>query len=172
MRRRLGEALTLAAILSVMACATNQVKEAHVQLKPQTSVTEVWVARVSPLERQSADEKQVTTAQTETVVIHFDLNSARIRPIEAERIKRAAVRLRKEAVGVDVKGYTCWMGPKDFNNWLAVARAKAVADMLSEQGVRVRSVSGLGKCCYVDSRRAEVNRRAEIVPLSGVLGDR
>jgi outer membrane protein OmpA-like peptidoglycan-associated protein len=63
---------------------------------------------------------------------------------------------------LSVKGYTCEIGSKQYNDKLAVRRAKAVARVLEEEGIHLSEVSGEGKCCYV-SKELSKNRRSEVL---------
>jgi outer membrane protein OmpA-like peptidoglycan-associated protein len=72
--------------------------------------------------------------------------------------------------GVVVAGYTCWLGPKAYNQSLALKRARAAALRLKEAGVTIRSVAGKGKCCYIDRKHPGPNRRAEVRLFSGEKG--
>ncbi len=60
-----------------------------------------------------------------------------------------------------ILGYTCDLVSKSHNDRLALARAKAVAKVLEEKGMKPLTVSGEGKCCSVSEDR-RLNRRAEI----------
>jgi len=88
---------------------------------------------------------------------------------EAEKMLRA-VRSRfdsmntedREAYPVQVKGYTCDIGGKKFNDRLAMDRARAVAGIIEKNGITPVAVSGECKCCYVSEDKA-LNRRVEIL---------
>ena len=126
--------------------------------------------KVKPLERahrvrlavalpESAHAK-VTRAKE---IIHFSFGSAAISPSERMRLGRVAERIKRHhGQRVSVAGYTCWIGPKEVNDRLALARAMAVVRELGKQGVKVKSVRSSGKCCYIDLKHAAPNRRAEI----------
>lgn len=92
--------------------------------------------------------------------VYFELGSSRVRDEDRSKIEDFTKSPTGEA-GVLVKGYTCDIGGKKFNDRLAIDRARAVADILEKSGVTPVMVSGEGKCCYVSEDKA-LNRRVEI----------
>jgi len=94
------------------------------------------------------------------LTIRFSISSWKIGPDE-ERVLKGFVRTERPRE-VDVTGYTCWLGSRKYNQWLALKRAKEVAYRLKNEGVKVRSVKGKGKCCYIDRKDPAPNRRAEV----------
>ena len=94
-------------------------------------------------------------------VVRFALDSAEI---DERQIKRLVAYARSHrGMKVKVFGYTCWLGGKKHNDRLAKRRAEVVAEVLKRYGVKVVGIYGRGKCCYVDKRNPEPNRRVEIV---------
>ena len=97
---------------------------------------------------------------------HFDFDSEELRQAEL-----AALRSLRPAFGrgpVAVVGHTDAVGPRAYNQDLALRRARAVADFLAALDVPAEAirVEGRGSCCYRASNdtaagRAE-NRRVEI----------
>lgn len=69
---------------------------------------------------------------------------------------------------LQVRGYTCDLGSQQYNDALALRRAKAVAELLRSHGYKVAAVTGKGRQDYVsqDPARRYLNRRAEIGILS------
>jgi outer membrane protein OmpA-like peptidoglycan-associated protein len=63
--------------------------------------------------------------------------------------------------GIRIRGFTCDMGAKAWNDRLAMRRAVSVAAILGKVGLKVDQVSGEGKCCYVPGER-RLSRRVEI----------
>lgn len=63
---------------------------------------------------------------------------------------------------IAVNGYTCDIGTKKYNDYLAKKRAESVASYMRSKGVKVLSVKGEGKCCYISTVRKE-NRRVEVL---------
>ena len=100
--------------------------------------------------------------QEPRTTVRFDLNSARISPIEAKKLKKFASNARRHGCSVHVAGYTCWLGSKELNERLALARAMAVVHALGKYDVKVGSLTARGKCCYIDPVHAAPNRRVEL----------
>ncbi|RME81010.1 MAG: OmpA family protein [Caldilineae bacterium] len=101
-------------------------------------------------------------------VVQFAFASAAITPDEKRDLARAAKDIPSGA-SITVKGYTCRIGPKAYNDRLARARADAVAHLLDRLGIAPYAsirIEGHGKCCYVadnDTKEGRArNRRAEI----------
>ena len=88
--------------------------------------------------------------QTETV--HFDLNSSALKTQEKKKLDAIATKEK-----VSVTGYTCDAGQKEYNDKLALRRAKTVQKYLKTDA----KAEGKGKCCYVSDQKP-ANRRAEI----------
>ncbi len=105
-----------------------------------------------------------TKAPCILTTIYFKLDSDRIRDSEMKKIRRDVVNQLKgkRDMKISVKGYTCELGTKQYNDKLAVRRAKAVATVLEEEGIHLAEVSGEGKCCYVSTELSR-NRRSEVV---------
>jgi len=129
------------------------------------------------------DTKSTKAMQVEKaikkVTVLFRLNSSAISPDASRKLRRFVTyyigllkdnrkvgtqhsRLGTHDLFVDVTGYTCWLGSKKYNQSLALKRAKAVASRLRKAGVTIRSVTGKGKCCYIDRKDPAPNRRADV----------
>ena len=92
-----------------------------------------------------------------TETVYFDFDSFKLKPSEKAKLETLSRGLRYE-----ITGYTCDIGPKDYNDRLALKRAESVRDYLGVSAdVRVK-----GKCCYIDLKDRSKNRRVEIKPLS------
>ncbi len=110
--------------------------------------------------RLSEDFFKHFSSRVQTFTVHFPLNSW---AISSQERKKLDLWLAREHPGeVDVTGYTCWLGSKKYNQWLALKRAKEVASRLRKAGVKVRSVTGRGKCCYIDRKNPGPNRRTDV----------
>ena len=92
--------------------------------------------------------------------VHFEFNSAEVSPEEVNRLKERSHDL-KSSGAIEVLGYTCEIGSKEYNDDLAMKRAKAVARILEGMGLTDIRVKAEGKCCYVSDDNAK-NRRVEI----------
>jgi len=77
----------------------------------------------------------------ETFVLHFLLSTERMTPDSLGLIPEIAARIRERpAPELLIVGHTDTVGPGPFNERLGLARARAVAAALSEQGVDVIAV--------------------------------
>jgi outer membrane protein OmpA-like peptidoglycan-associated protein len=93
--------------------------------------------------------------------VYFDLNSAEVSFVEKKKLLDSTGIL-KNGGDIEVTGYTCDIGTKDYNDELAIKRANSVGDVLvREIGVPVVTIKGMGKCCYVSDDKSK-NRRVEI----------
>lgn len=102
------------------------------------------------------------------LTVNFDLNSARVKGGEIQKIQGAVPSLRTKAP-LKISGFTCDLGSKAHNDRLALQRAQTVRSILLRSGLRkddIASVEGKGKCCFADTAPARhfVNRRVEITP--------
>jgi outer membrane protein OmpA-like peptidoglycan-associated protein len=95
-----------------------------------------------------------------TETVYFDFDSFELKPSEKAKLDSLS-----RDIEYRVRGYTCDIGPKDYNDRLALKRADAVRGYL---GSIVKEVGGKGKCCYADKTDKSKNRRVEIKPLPGV----
>jgi len=94
----------------------------------------------------------------------FGLGSSRLSKTEEEEVAKIAQRMiRAGARNIRVKGFTCDLGSKVYNDRLALERAGTVASLLTKTGVHLSGFSGRGKCCYISKTNREANRRAEII---------
>jgi len=92
--------------------------------------------------------------------IQFDFDSAVLKDREKIRILASLEQLKK-VKDIEVKGYTCDIGTKDYNDKLALKRAEVVATYLKVHGLKISQVTGEGNCCYI-SQENKMNRRVEI----------
>jgi len=94
----------------------------------------------------------------------FGPGSSRLSKAQEEEIAKIAQRIiRTGARNIRVKGFTCDLGSKPYNDRLALKRAGTVASLLTKSGVHLSGFSGQGKCCYISKTSREANRRAEII---------
>lgn len=95
--------------------------------------------------------------------IHFDFDRAEVKEPEVTKIRAAANTLRA-GKDIEVHGYTCEIGTKEYNDRLALRRANAVAGILRDMGIIPVVVDGVGECCYEsETHRDPKDRRAEVV---------
>ena len=93
--------------------------------------------------------------------ILFGFDSAKVE--DSIGLSLMAITLKKDpsVTGIRVRGFTCDLGPKAWNDRLAMRRAVSVAAILGKAGLKVDEVSAEGKCCYVPGKR-RLSRRVEI----------
>ena len=102
--------------------------------------------------------------------IHFDFDKYNIKR-EYKPILNEIVRTLKENpyVEVIVEGYTDNIGPKGYNDKLALKRARSVKNYLVKRGIPAEKIkiTGIGKDKYVATNRTSIgrltNRRVEFV---------
>jgi len=97
---------------------------------------------------------------------HFPLNSANLISREADIVLSGIEHCRiSHSTPLVVTGFTCSLGPDQFNQTLSLQRAKAVAGILRNHGFTVATVQGKGSQnpISLDPRDQFKNRRAEIV---------
>ena len=97
-------------------------------------------------------------------VIYFPANHYRLTDSEKDQIKLFLPYLKmaaRDGYTALVQGYTCDLGTKDKNDFLAMERAKAVAGYLEQNGVKIGGIKGEGKHGYISKIKA-LNRRVEV----------
>ena len=115
-------------------------------IKPVLPVKKIAKLTIKPEELLPPVKKE----QTETV--HFDLNSAALKTQEKKKLDALVTKEK-----VSITGYTCDTGQKEYNDKLALRRAKTVQNYLKTDA----KAEGKGKCCYVSDQKP-ANRRAEV----------
>lgn len=100
---------------------------------------------------------------SDSVVVYFPFDSAKLTDKERKKLDFFLQKVnRHKNYRVKVTGFTDKAGSKEYNDKLALKRAKAVASYLKSKNGKLKvSVLGFGKCCYV-SEKDEENRRAEV----------
>jgi outer membrane protein OmpA-like peptidoglycan-associated protein len=100
------------------------------------------------------------------VTVLFSLDSSALGDAEKARLSSFAKGLDAEAKDskLFVTGYTCDLGNKAHNDYLAMNRAEAVEGYLRKAGLHAIWVAGRGKCCYAtkDPGKRYLNRRVEV----------
>lgn len=98
--------------------------------------------------------------------IHFAFGTALLSEADKQALLNVLAELKQQRLFV--AGFTDSVGPRDFNDWLALRRAQSVEAYLVEHGLNADdiAVNGHGKCCYLQSNDTATdraaNRRAEI----------
>ena len=103
--------------------------------------------------------------------IHFDFDSAKIKPISKAVLDARAVPALRDNTGIRVRieGYTDSTGPERYNQLLSLRRAEAVRDYLASQGIdEIRmTIAGFGESNPIDTNDTRAgranNRRVEFV---------
>lgn len=134
-----------------------QMPPASIRFSQPLTVAMVDGAKTEP-ERESHEEKVESLA-----VVYFHLNRDSMKGGEQAKLLSHANEF-KMADKLTVKGYTCDLGSKGYNDRLALRRAEKVSRYLQSLGVSVAKVevSGEGLCCYASRDRAK-NRRVEVL---------
>lgn len=89
-------------------------------------------------------------------IINFKFNSAVLSDNAKEQLDVIASTSRP----VKVKGYTCSIGPEEYNQKLSLKRAHAVSHYLVRKGASIYELKGLGESTEFKSKQK--NRRVEI----------
>lgn len=97
--------------------------------------------------------------------VYFQLNSAILSTNEANSILSGIEKCQiTQSSPLIITGFTCDLGPDQFNQTLSLQRAKTVADLLRIHGLTVAIVQGKGSQNPISSDRQYLfkNRRVEI----------
>ena len=103
--------------------------------------------------------------------IHFDFDSAVIKPVSKSVLDARAVPIMRNnsTIKIRVEGHTDAVGPEQYNQLLSLRRAEAVRDYLVSQGIGENrlSIAGNGESSPIDSNDTRAgranNRRVEFV---------
>lgn len=124
----------------------------------------------SELVKETYNKKDKKNAQKNVILSTclFHFNSSILISSEADKIlavlaKKISKKEIKETPLV-VTGYTCSLGPDEYNQILSLQRAKAVADLLRRHDFTVATVQGKGSQNPVtnDPRLFHLNRRVTV----------
>lgn len=94
-----------------------------------------------------------------TVLFGFD--SARVEDGRNVSLLATTLKTDPSVTAIRLKGFTCDIGTREYNDRLAMRRAVSVGSLLGKAGLQIDEVSGEGKCCYVPGER-KLSRRVEI----------
>lgn len=141
-----------------------------------TPITTRAVATKEPVKHETKDKLRSATQRTKAetansqakilFTAHFAFGTARLSDYDKQSLLNILPELKQRSLVV--AGYTDNIGPQDFNDWLALSRARSVKSYLIERGLDPKDIkaSGHGKCCYLGSNdnpsNRATNRRAEI----------
>ncbi|MGF1529356.1 MAG: OmpA family protein [Candidatus Competibacterales bacterium] len=137
-------------------------------------------AAPAPTPRQEVDSYRqlVEQAPKANALVHFDVNSARLRPDTYSLLNEYAKALKSPRLGeatIVIAGHTDDTGSEAYNRQLSVQRATAVKQYLVNRGVDSRRlvVKGYGEAQPLvpntsNSNRA-LNRRSEFIRVDGLL---
>jgi len=106
----------------------------------------------------------IASAQEDTLIIHFDLNKAAIRPMDYATLDSLAH--IKGVRSIILSGHADSIGNDRVNDSLSTARAQATAKYLMGKGVPdslFGTVEGFGRRRPRDLMNAAANRRVEII---------
>ncbi len=115
------------------------------------------------------------TADTH-ILLTFAFGSAAL-TTESRQVLRRSLRLARESDRIVISGRTDSVGPEEFNQQLALARAMAVRNFIRDAVPdlpNVIAIDAKGRCCFIASNDDEGgrsrNRRVEVVfTSSGVM---
>lgn len=157
----LGLALTLWAGPVALADEEAPVPEGYQAPLSTVSISTVWEAPRStvslfytdPAETSPEDLEEaldVTTEDQEQVVLLsdrflFDFDSATLRPTAQASLDNVVALLTESDTPIEVIGHTDGVGTDAVNQPLSEDRATAVADYLSEHGVKASRITASGK---------------------------
>ncbi len=131
-------------------------------------------AKVEPSERKEEIPKEKPIVKEEPLMVrarvHFDFDRYNIKREYIPLLNEVVKALKENPnVRVRIEGYTDNIGPKAYNDRLALKRAKAVKDYLVKAGIpedRIEIV-GFGKERYIVSNETSIgrltNRRVEFI---------
>lgn len=120
----------------------------------------------APLEAQQGEKEQTASSSCSAngcldEVVLFKFDSDKLRPNETSKLDEIVSKVPVGA-SLTVTGYTCTIGPKEYNLKLSKRRADAVTVYLESKGVKVALTEGKGECCAVAKDR-KLNRRVEVI---------
>jgi len=101
----------------------------------------------------------------------FDFDSARVEDGRGMSLFAGSLKTDPSVTGIRIRGFTCDLGTKAWNDRLAMRRAVSVGSLLGKAGLQVDEVSGEGKCCYVPGER-KLSRRVEISVMRSQGGEK
>ncbi|HZP43195.1 MAG TPA: OmpA family protein [Candidatus Binatia bacterium] len=147
-------------------------ERSQVLVGSRTAEAEHYRAKASQLERELASLNARETKRGVVVTLGdvlFDFNKASLRPGSMQQLNRLAAVLREHPDRqVLIEGHTDAVGSPSYNRQLSEARAEAVRDYLTSQGIAADRVvtRGYGESYPVASNASQAgrlqNRRVEV----------
>jgi outer membrane protein OmpA-like peptidoglycan-associated protein len=145
-----------------LVCYTGKVELPIVQAEPKEPVVQTPVELQEPAK---VEEPLMVRAR-----IHFDFNKANIKKEYIPLLKEVAKILKENPnINLRIEGYTDDIGPKAYNQKLALKRAMAVKNFLVREGINPERIQvvGFGKERYIAENTTPIgrltNRRAEFI---------
>jgi outer membrane protein OmpA-like peptidoglycan-associated protein len=145
-----------------LVCYTGKVELPIAQAEPQEPIVQ---KPVEPQEPAKVEEPLMVRAR-----MHFDFNKANIKKEYIPLLKEVAKVLKENPnINLRIEGYTDDIGPKAYNQKLALKRAMAVKDFLVKEGIKPERIQivGFGKEKYIAENTTPIgrltNRRAEFI---------
>ena len=110
----------------------------------------------------STSRQTLKTAILATCSFQFD--SPVLNPTESDKILSILAKKNLKNIPLAVTGYTCPLGPNEYNQALSLQRAEAVAAILREHGYQVETVQGKGSQNLVTHypHQFRMNRRVTV----------
>jgi len=146
-----------------LVCYTGKVELPVAQEEPQEFVVQ------NPVELKE-EPARVEEPLMVRARIHFDFNKANIKKEYIPLLKEVAKVLKENPnINLRIEGYTDDIGPKAYNQKLALKRAMAVKDFLVKEGIKPERIQivGFGKERYIAENTTPIgrltNRRAEFI---------
>jgi outer membrane protein OmpA-like peptidoglycan-associated protein len=103
------------------------------------------------------------TESVKSCSVFFTVGASTIDENEFQKLSNFIDELKQDQVGpVNVTGYTCWLGPEEYNQKLAEQRAQTIANILKKENISVKTITGKSGCCYTSDTDPAQNRRVEI----------
>jgi outer membrane protein OmpA-like peptidoglycan-associated protein len=145
-----------------LVCYTGKVELPVAQEEPKEPVAQ---KPVEPQEPAKVEEPLMVRAR-----IHFDFNRADIKKEYIPLLKEVAKILKENPnINLRIEGYTDDIGPKAYNQKLALRRAMAVKNFLVKEGIKPERIQvvGFGKERYIAENTTPIgrltNRRVEFI---------
>jgi outer membrane protein OmpA-like peptidoglycan-associated protein len=156
-----------------LVCYTGKVELPIAQAETQEPVAqkpaepEKEESKVEPKKEEPARVEEPLMVRAR---IHFDFDKANIKK-EYIPLLKEVVKILKENPNINlrIEGYTDDIGPKAYNQKLALRRAMAVKDFLVKEGIKPERIQvvGFGKERYIAENTTPIgrltNRRAEFI---------